>query len=115
MSRVDRQCQVLRCPNGADDVYAFRLAGRIVETTVCGEHAAQLETDVSRDWDEEARRILLGTDAHPRLLSFTVRETIEGEVLTLGVGRGTLESEVKVHLSEYEVGLLGSLFARRAP
>ncbi len=113
MSRFDDQCQVLRCNSRAHAVYIFQLAGRPVESLVCAEHDSELQGDVERDWDEAARRILLGADAYPRLRSWTITETIGGDLLELRLrGGGGLEA-VAIHIDDDQIQALSALLRSR--
>ncbi len=112
-SAIEGQCQVLRCNRRADAAYTFQLAGRPVESVVCARHDIELQGDAERDWDEAAGRILLGADAHPRLRSWTITESIGGDVLTLQLrGAGDLDA-VTLHVDDDELLALSRLLTSR--
>jgi hypothetical protein len=113
MPAVEGQCQVLRCTSSADSAYLFQLAGRPVESRVCARHQIELEGEVERDWDEAAQRILLDSDAHARLRSWTIAETIGGDVITLYLRGGGEPEEVSVHVGDDEIALLSRLLRTR--
>jgi hypothetical protein len=107
------QCQVLRCNEGAVAVYSFQLAGRPLDSAVCERHEAELQGDAERDWDEPSQRILLGADALPRLRSWTITESIGGDVLTLGLRNGDEVEQLTVHIDDDEIAALSRLLRSR--
>ncbi len=113
MSRFEDQCQVLRCNSRAHAVYVFQLAGRPVESRVCAEHDNELQSDAERDWDESAGRILLGADAYPRLRSWTITETIGGDLLELRLRGGGGVEAVTLHVDDDEIRALSRLLRSR--